>query len=80
MTRDELIVKIENAAESEKDFQEIIAAVLDDGFMTARDLTDEFDCPLSTSERWRTGKSAPGPAIRQVVYEFLLEELQKATP
>ncbi len=77
MTREELIAKIQNATESDKDFQEIVAVVIDNGFLTEMEVAREFGCSRPTVQRWKTGINAPLPGMRRVVYNCLTKKLLK---
>ncbi len=79
MTRETLIAKIQNTTESDKDFQEIVAAAIDNGFLTEIEVAREFGCSLPTVRRWKTGISAPLSGMRRVVYRWLKERLLQAT-
>lgn len=80
MTREELIAKIENAStKSDKDFQEIIAMTIDNGFLTQRDIAREFGCSLPTVDRWKSGSHAPHYFMRKAVFDTLIKQLRQAT-
>ena len=77
MTHNELILKIQGASkDDDKAFQEIIAAVLDGGFLTENDLCREVGASKPTIRRWKKGKSSPHPPLRPHFFRRLVEKLQ----
>lgn len=79
MTRNELFLKIQNtSSNSDKDFQEIIVAALDIGFVTERDLARGAGASLMTIRRWKEGKNSPHPMMRPYIFRYLIEKLQGA--
>ncbi len=78
MTQNELLLKIRNAfPNNDKDFQEIIVAALDIGFVTERDLARGAGASLATIRRWKEGKNSPHPIMRPYVFRYLIEKLQE---
>ncbi len=80
MTRDELIKKIEKTSPSnDKEFQEIIAVVVDNGFFTELEVARVMGCSRPTVARWKSGANSPHPLIRPPMFRELIKALQKAT-
>ncbi|MBI3046420.1 MAG: hypothetical protein HYY86_02705 [Candidatus Harrisonbacteria bacterium] len=78
MTRNELILKIQAASkEDDKEFQEIIATLLDQGFLTETDLCREIGASKPTIRRWKEGKSSPLPLMRLHLFKRLIKKLQE---
>lgn len=81
MTQDELIKKIEDVAlpVSEKDFQELIAATIDGGFMTEMEIARLIGCSRPSVNRWKMGMNFPMPGMRPLALRDIKEHIQKAT-
>ena len=79
MNREELILKIQQAdPKNDKEFQEIVSAVLDGGFLTEAELAHEIGISLPTIRRWRDGANAPPPGMRSLVFMYLLKKLRES--
>ena len=78
MTRNDLILKIKQASRhNDKEFQEVIAAVLDGGFLRENELAQEVGTSLLTIYRWRDGINAPHPFLRPHLFKRLIKKLQE---
>ncbi len=79
MKREELILKIKQASRhNDKEFQEVIAAILDGGFLRESELAHEVGASLPTIYRWRDGINAPHPLMRLHIFKCLIKKLQEA--
>ncbi len=79
MTHNELRSKIQNASkDDDKEFQEIIMAVYDIGFLTEHKLGHAFGVSLASIRRWKEGKSSPHSFLRPYIFIYLIKKLQGA--
>jgi hypothetical protein len=68
--------RIQNAdVNNDEDFERILNDVVDLTEMSDKDIAHRFSVSHPTVERWRGGKTSPGPAFLPTVYQWLQQQL-----
>ncbi len=58
-------------------FQKLFAYSLEYLKISHKEVAAKFGVSLPTVERWRSGKNAPHPIMRRIVYDWLIEKAKE---
>lgn len=77
----ELVIRLKSADCQDRElFRELFSQACNLLDLKDEDIANRFGASRSTPERWRNGIATPHPAIRKVVYDWLLTKCQDTKP